>query len=926
MTQPTLTPARPSTALAPLAALLAVVGLSAAASAQAQLDQSTLIDRLAEEGMTELLQHLVETDPPQDPVVAAQVEIANGMIRFGDTENLEPEERFAALDAALGAMRKLIAEHADHPQRPLWQTDLGELLLTRVLDERHNGAGEFYEFGVPTTDQRAAVESVVAEAFEQLAQADLRFAQLRTLLPREADYQEKYARTGLEQRLFEDYFEKRTQFYLAFAAHLTSLLPDSHAYFTDAVKLPGKRPAAGEEKARLSALAVERVAPFVADTADATGARTPSLNISGRALLRQNKNSEALAAFQQVIDGGAGGLLTLVAQLGSAVAQVQQGQFPAAITRLQDLQESPLLQDESGILYRLLVADAEHRARLAQAAKAPAAQAAARAAAYEPYVELLDDPALGEAGDALRNYVYTRWADTLDATADAGALPPVVRMALGEVTRVNGQNAALAAEQAGDEAARAAARETLKRSIELNRPLAEDANPAVKARAMYNLALATYFSDPQTLSNVLGATALFVKLADELPDQRQAEEAIQTAVGLLRELHMIEPRPSGADEAYRSAVRVLFEKYGTSEAADNERLYYGYFVLEPSGDYERTASVLADVPPGHPDYFTAQREMLLAMERLMEAAPEAQKADRRRALREAAERVRGEATNGDTPEARQAAAASEVVQAGAAIDESKTDDALRVLEGFEERYAGEDTMLRLARERRIIALADAQQLDRLAKTAREMMDADPDAAAYVIDQVLTDLAQGIDRLEQSAVAEQSPAKQRELRDQSAAKARTASALADMLVNWARDQGYSREEMLPYQLVLSRSRRMAGQATQALEITNDFVNEFGQNANVMHEHAENLYAEGSENNLAAAAGLYDRLITGLPAGERGYPREWWNAWMRRLQINDRMNQNVAEIPLRVRQLKLTDPELGGNPFKETLERLSEKHAR
>ncbi len=917
----------------------AVIGSLAAlspASAQTgtppELDQATLIGRLADEGMTELLDHLVATDPPTDPVVASQVTVSANRVRFRNAE--DPADRAEALAGTLRALRDAIAAHPDHPQRPIWQTELAEQLITEHLTSIHQHAAEFYEFGVPTVAQREAFEASVAEAFLALAEASLRLAQLQTLLPREPDYREKYVRTGLEQRYFEEYANKRTRFYHGLAAYLVTRLPDDHPYFRGGSRTPSQRPSASEEKPRLAELAIERMSGFVNDALDAAGVRLPALTVTARAQLVLQRPGEAAASFQPVLEASAGNLFELIAHLGSARVLVQQKQFPAAIDRLHVLADRGLVRDN--LLFRLLVTDALHRARLAQAEEAPAAQRpAAVAAAYEPYVDLINDPSLGESAEGLRNYVYARWGETLDVSTPE-TLPPIVRGALGELRRIEGQNLAIEAEQQEDPEARAAARERLAQAIALNESLLDHPSDALRARAMFNLALARYFTNPQDLANVLASVALFVELADELPAQRQSVEGMRYALGLLRELHQLEPRPQGVAEAYQAAVDVLFSKYGTEAIADDERLYYGYYVLVPAGKFVEAVEVLSQVPQGHPDYFDAQREMLFAREETLRETPASERAAVRDALVEAAERLQAdvEASVGAGDAARGAMAATELVLAGAAldaagagrqVDQDQIQRAMRLLEGFEERYAGMEDLIRLGLERRIMALAASQQLDALSRESREMMTAYPDAAAYVVDQVLTNLDEEVTDLRARAAVEESLTRQRELQADAESRARTAAALADMLVSWARDRGYNREEMLPYQLVLVRSRRLAGQPAEALGITAGLMRDFGENAEVIHEHGESLFALGGEQNLLQAASLYDRLIGGLPA-DPAYPPLWWNAWMRRLQINDQLNAGVEDIAIRVRQLKLTDPNLGGPPYQEALERLAEKHAR
>jgi len=81
-------------------------------------------------------------------------------------------------------------------------------------------------------------------------------------------------------------------------------------------------------------------------------------------------------------------------------------------------------------------------------------------------------------------------------------------------------------------------------------------------------------------------------------------------------------------------------------------------------------------------------------------------------------------------------------------------------------------------------------------------------------------------------------------------------------------------------------------------------------------------DSRDRSLKQAARQYNKLIQG-----RQDTRDdlYWNAWMRRLQINDRLNRQTDVIPRRVEQLRRTiDENLGGEPYQSTLEQLADKH--
>jgi hypothetical protein len=911
-----------------LPVLTAVLVISAAAAPArgqlANLDTGMLIDALASEGMSDLLLHLIETEPPADPTVAALIQVAQYRLQYAEADTFEL--RLEAYTNALERKRRLIRDHDDHEQRPIWQTDLAEMLLTEYLGSLYRNAPLFVEFGVPVEDQRRAFESAVVEALEATSQANLRFFQLQTTLPREADHAERRERTGLWRRMMDDYYRKRTPFYLAMASHFVTLLPDDHAYFTQPNdRVPNKQPTAEREKMRLFEQVQSSLEPFIGDVSDAAGIRTAALAIEGRARLVRNQPDEAMERLEPVVAARTGDLYDFSARLAVAKASALRGQFGEAVDRLADALDHRLARDFP--LFRLLAIDLEHRVVLMEGETAPAnRRAAAVAAAYEPYLRFLDDPQLGPHAVGLRNYVYTRWADRLDPSTSISDLPPMVRMAIGEIERIQGQNLVIESQQSGDPEPAQRARQHLQRSIELSQSAKADAaTDAVRARAAFNLGMAQYFTGPQDLATILRATSTFKELAESLPDQPQAEEAITYAVQLLRSLHALAQRPPGVDEAYRRAADVLFSNFGTSAAADDERLYYGFFVLERSGQHREAAEILSRTPPLHPNYFENQREALFSLESAMNAATtNDDRAELRRQMLNQALAIEAdsELSTGDDVDA--AKGAIRLVRWTAAMDEGETEKALAYLAGFEEEFATHHELVRLALERRIIALAQAQRMDELTSAANAMMGTYPDEAAGVIGEVLDRLDDRIDSLRAEASTEQIQLRRTELENEATRLASTASMLAGLLVNWAAGQGFTAEDMLPYELVRAKSLVLAGRASDAVEVTQRLITAFPNDAAVISQHADALFGQGDQQSLAQAARYYDQIIRGIQ--QAPFPSVWWNAWLRRLQINDRLNQGTADIPLRVRQLRLEDPNLGGPRYRAGLEALAEKYQR
>lgn len=938
------------------AALAAAAFALAPARAHAQvdrLDPHILIDALADEGMSELLLHLVETEPPDDPVVARQVEIAQHRMRFRD-RTLDREQRHEALQNALEVTRRAVDEFRDHYQRPIWQTDLAELRLTSELQAMHEQAQLFYEFGVATAEQEAAFAEAAVEALAATIDANLRLFELRGDIGRDEDLSRELRQSGMFDRLFEEYEPQRNPFFLAQAAYAVTLLPDDHAYFRnlgghDVIVDQESTPT--DERHRLRELAVEQLEPFVTGTVDAPGAQVMALALSGRALVRLDRISEGLELLERAVDDAESPHVELIAELSRAVALHEQGDADLALLALEDLAEHELVTSQP--LFRLLLTDAEHRLLLAGAeAQSDAARTEAIAAAYRPYMALLDDADRTDDGDALRHYIYRRWERTVGDEEDLSDHPPVVRLGIAQMSRIEGQRAVQQARRQEQEPA-AEAIAKLERAIALCEPLvAGEASEAVRASALFNQAIATYWLAPDRIGTRLATAGLFTDLAEAFPDHGRAENAIATAVAMLRGLHRLDGRPEEVDAAYRRAAELLFDQYVELDAAADERLYFGFSVLHAEGRHEEAIAMYERVPRGHGDYFEAQRERVYALRELFRQAAGDDRDEAADRVRRAAERLGEEAeaaiaAGEHSQRARRAAAGALLVRADVTAAAGEPDRALGLLDDFEQEYPEEDDLVREALEQRILMLIEAgedqQQLAREAaaqsdrrehaeraealmgravEQARRMMQRFPDDAAAVIDEVLVELEQRIDR--QRAEAADAVRREAEhLRASANQMAHVAAELADTLVEWARGQDFDEEQMIAFELIQAKSLRLAGEPERAVSVLEPLMQRFGGDAELIHEYAEARFAEGGDEALQDAARHYDQLITGL---QPPYPSLWWNAWMRRLQINDQLGQATDTIAMRVRQLRQTDPDLGGPPYRGVLERLEGRHSR
>ena len=941
-----------------VAAAIALLVSSTCPAQLSKMPKSALIEGLREEGMRELLLHLVETADFEDPVVRRQVKINellldysqkyNRSVETGDTElQKKAKEQFKK---ALSEWRSMIREFPDRVTRPLWRTNFAEQLLYEHLQTIHRSAPAFVEFGVATEKQQEAFASAGTEALGHLSGAYLRLRRLNSKLPQRDDFKERFQNTGLWDRMMKQYYNLRTPFFLARAAQFVTQLEDEAGYYQnlgESESIPNQGDTPAEERERLARQAIERLGQFLGDGPDRYGIRPTALSLTGRAQIVAGEPEKALETLAKAEEetAGAKDLRHLKIRLARAKALDRTGDHAEALELLSGLRDHP--QAERNLLYRVLVVDAEHRTRLRHARSGAAEnRSEAIAAAYDPYMELLRELEGSNQGEALKNFIYRRWEARVAGKEDLSALPPVVVLAMGEQARMQGQRHAARAFQArqqGNTEKAKKLREKAGPKLERARRVLsdllerEELTDDVRAKANFNLGMAQYFEDPASTEQQLEAADTMLSLAASMPGHPVAERAAKTAVGqILRPLHE-GTRKEEVTEAYRRGVERLLEIAPESAEAHAQRLYYAANVLMPDDAWDRVESVLSAVPLGHRDYFLARAGMLEAMVQRLDGAEEpASLADKiyeeAQALLQMTERKRSE-VSGSRARSRLDYARGRALIALAKIDARRgnADQALERLADFPERFPDQEGLIQEALERRVMALIQSERYAEAADEAQRMMARFPDRAANVTDRVLTRMEERIRELRRAANETRVADVAKQRRTEARKIAKSAVDVANALVDWATRQGFSKSEMAPYRLALGKALRIAGRIDEALQVLVPLRDRLGNNVDLLHDLAEAYFQKGKATDddamlIEKAAPLYDRLIGGLDTNAEGeYPDEYWNAWRRRLRINDLVQQGTDPIPLRVRQLEQIDEDLGGEPYKSELTKLKLKYS-
>jgi hypothetical protein len=953
-------PARIAFALA-LVLLLAPLAPHAAAQVS-RLDKNTLIDGLRQEGMGDLLKRLAESGElkgDDDPTLGQSVLIAQHMLEYTQKgaeagKESDPQkaaqlrrEALDAFNAALAERRKVIADFPDYVQRPIFQTQLAEQILFDGLINT-DYAAEFYDVGVPTEAQREVFERLVPEALVALTDANLRFFHLQGELPKRADFKEKFENPGLWNRMINDFMKLRTKLFLGYAAYYTALLPDSNPYFQNVGKDPVigavQKKTAAEERRRLLALASEQLADFIADPGDPFEIKRASKALDARALVQAGKLAEA----GPLLDGLLGGpdkqndLIDLVATCKRAVMLDAGKQTDAALNLLHDrANRPPAVNDDKALLFRLLLVDQEHKILLAHAQAAPADKRMAEMdKAYQPYLALLADRALGDARESLKTYIYKRWEANIAPGADLAPLPPVVVGAMGEMARLAGRD--LLAENKPKEA-----EAKFNRSLDICNQLLTRKNlpPAVEAQAMYDKAVSTFTLNQNNDPKKLEVALILIDMADRFPEQPLSEQSIGDAVLLVASMFEAENHPANTGEVYDRAMKVLLTKYGTSKAADNQRLPYAEWVLQPQGRWAEVAEVTEGVPQTHKDYFPARRLRVFALQQVYQAAVAAKTAGAgtqpaaavdpakvaEQTVREAAQLMRdadaalpGTTDPQEKKRVLQAAGWARLVLFDMAVEVDKDiPKALEYFRGFDRMFAGDRELIALMLQRRISAYLDINKIEDAVTEAGMMMDNFPDAAAPVVDKVIAELDKQMDKLRREEAAADVDRVRQEKAAQLKSRADAAVKLSQMLLTWAKDpkKKFTPEQVLPSQLTYVKALLMAGRAKDALDIVNPLVERFPKNAHGLLYKAEAIFALGDKDQLLKeAVPILNKITRDIRPTKGVFPPIWWNAMLRRLQINLILGERVEDVPARIQALRINDPNLGGELFKNDFEKL------
>jgi len=992
------------------------------------------IQGLREQGMSDLLERFVEADPPSDPIAQLALQVAlNEFVAddllarasaasqagdFAQANELFQQSR-KTFQSVISAQRQLIKEHADDVRLAVWQTDFTEMVIFRYLPRYFQNAAWVYEFGLPSEEQRAAYEQSMIESLGMGLEARFNFEELLRRVAAESGLRPQLEEMGVWYTI-EDYRVINAPYRLAHAAHGVSLLPDDHAYFKTR-QVRNQLDSVDEERKRLRNVVLDSLAGKLSK--DERTAMTAKL-LSGRTLVWSKKLADiddGVDYLEAVIKAQPDTERGYLATLGKAVGRWNGGELDVALEFLGGMDRNAYVRSDSGVQPRLLASDLMFRILTTEAAKAPKDKQSEKIAyayekAYVPLIDLEDQ--------RFRQFLFTRWAAEVKPGEDPGKYPATVRMGIGEqLTQQGGGEAQLviqmmaaappaipaeAAQWKQDiETKQAQAKGILDRAVDINKTLVgQGMQGPILARGLYNLGTNKYWlAELKKAMNggQIGwqdhfeVARLWLGIGQRAPEWEKAEEALGYTINLLLPMDMFLNKESIAQpevrNAYQAAFDLMCERWSKNPATQNNRVYAAFHLYERRGDLEKAIAIYRDLPPEHPDYYQARRQMLYAMLNLytknsdelllllateppaidpVDATPEQKQklaqqreewAQNKSALEENITRSReglveeaelisldakDEINDGQTPSRRFTAAtalgAAQVVLAGMEADQGSADKGIKMLDGFEARFAPDGEFAQLAalqlspegakatlqglvqsaQEQRIMILLSARRVQDMARQAQAMMDKSPDVAASVVNGVLNRITASIEIQERALREAVFKAQEEDAKANIKFFADAAVALSELLVQWAQAQGFPPERMAAYQMPLAEALTLAGRHTDSLAIIKPILELFPNNFQICMRAGKTylaVYRTSKQiNDFNSAMEQFSKII-GYYNQRPEKPAAYWEAWLSVLQLMEIAGDAQAkQISEKARILMRVDENLGGPAYKSKFEEI------
>ena len=376
----------------------------------------------------------------------------------------------------------------------------------------------------------------------------------------------------------------------------------------------------------------------------------------------------------------------------------------------------------------------------------------------------------------------------------------------------------------------------------------------------------------------------FIRLAREHPASPRAEASIELAATLTAELNRLAPDDATYRDLLREALELLLDRYPNLARVDHWRYRLGCLTLQ-EGRYDAAAGLFQAVPPDAVDRVDALYRRAQTLRAWTAGARG--RGDQQTLARRLLEAV--DAAQAVTTAPRPSLS---VFRAEALLILGDPDGALEALRDGADDDDAHALRIRIEAYRTLGRHDDmTRALGRLVRTA----EAGPVLAAMIEAR----------RRDVQTLVEREPAVGSTVESQ-----RELAAIAQATDRWLNEHGPNEA----IQLRTANAYRLAARCGDALRLYDDLLTGRPDTLEVVAARAECLFTlERYEQAMA----LY-RRISAATATE--LDDQYWQSQLRMLQILSRTGRNVHRIAPYVQQLRVKDPELGGDRFRREFEAL------
>ncbi|MCG3131394.1 MAG: hypothetical protein FLDDKLPJ_02185 [Phycisphaerae bacterium] len=882
-----------------------------------RFDSGEFIEGLRRRGLVDLLELYLKEHPPRSADARAALDQEILRARFAD-RSLPPEERLAALRQANALLENLIRDKSKDPQALEWHADLA---FSRLFDEGESVTTAIvYREGGPA--ERAALREITDDAIQLLddlrTSLEAEFSRLQGLS--EAEY-EQVERSGHVERL-ESRVRPKAEYARLWALYYNALSrtaddPERKTRLSAVQSMLEDHPEWTEKNAALEAqsLLISGMALRLAGEAGAAEAKLSQVQPVAEKRPPQVRSGLAWAEF--------------LASLERVRALRDGGRYDDALIALDQMRLTKTVAGTPSGSAAVSIALCERSVHLARAdaERGAGRQEQAdrhRASASACVLRRIREDA------TLREPLYAALYAQLGEPESASGLDALERAAMVAVMLGEAERTRQAAESSQGEAARA---DLLRRAGALfDRAMqaaefAEGTDAAaaptdadLTAEIAFNGAVAAY------RSGKAGKAALgLLRVARDFPSFSEASRAAVLAVQVSSDLY----REAAGDERaaardlHLEALKVLTSTHASDPAARYWRFFYAQ-ALEEAGRRREAADQYLLVDAGHPHALDAEflRWRCVAEDLIGTGTSASSDDSHQRRIQEiveglAAFRKRAERVNETGGDAEQGARLREHVaeatllplelalSGGGAAPSPDAFAAVETLSASTPRLR-----FRVLRAR-LIALAEADQLEALQAGLASLVESDEGEVAPVLQAIYARLMSGWSPVD-APVAE--GAMQR--------RAKAAAFVADRLLEVStRPEAAASKDRASCLILRGEAQLAAGDLTGAATTFEEAGGATaldprkGGDARPRLGLAECRFASG---NYAEALPLFNELAR--LEYDKGGEEAHWRALVRDLQCRLALQHDPRGVLKVIENHRVSSPDLGGPKFSAAFEQL------